>query len=318
MKMGDMMKKIRLIIISLIVLIYTSGCVKYNMDMNITKTKKMEINYSFAIKDELLEQSDNALESGFKLPDQEQQDKLARLGFTISEFKKDGYTGIKAVKTIKNIDEISTDKEEVTNNLSLLFEDNAQKIYYFKVKKGFFKNSYNAKFDLNNSLEDLNTDSMMNIPEEENNEETEIDINDDFDSETDFSFDSNLTNESENFDNLMEGFDVSFSVSAPYGFKSHNSNTITNNGKTLTWNLMNGTDTEFEFELYNLGSTITSIVAGVLLLLLFIISIIKNTPKKEKEIEFSQDAIFKEDKNAKEVNMETMEAPSVFDVNNGI
>ncbi len=84
---------------------------------------------------------------------------------------------------------------------------------------------------------------------------------------------------------LASTMDMKFSVNLPYKALSHNASKTENDGKTLTWDLMDTKkDTiQFEFELYNMTNIYIAAGIGAFILLLLIIIIISSIRRKHKK-----------------------------------
>ena len=129
------MKKLNKLIVLLVCLLLVSGCVKNTNTMTIENNKKMTYETEILISDSL----------DLKIEDFINNEELKSRKFIINTSKYDGYTGVTISKEFKNIDKLSTDKsiEKVMSNF--LNKDFSEK-ELFKRDKGFFKDTYTAKF----------------------------------------------------------------------------------------------------------------------------------------------------------------------------
>jgi hypothetical protein len=159
-------------LILLVVLAMTSGCIKVETGMKISLTKDVESFYVMAMMDQMMGQEGASTDS-FK----GNSKKLEEEGYKVSDYKEDGYTGIKATKSLGNLDDLSYEGEVRVVNLDKVDENTK----YFKVEKGFLKNTYTAKFtttvnnDIMDELENQQKgQEQPTNPDEELIEETEV------------------------------------------------------------------------------------------------------------------------------------------------
>lgn len=252
------MKRVKYILLCTLPILLT-GCVKFNTEMVVKKDKSMDFSIIYAL--------DSSLFGDEEILDDEGKNNLKNHGFTVSEYSKDNMKGFTIVKNIKNIDTVSS-TTDIEYNLSGILDDKSEDNYIFKVKKGFFKNTYTAKFKFDASESDLN--------------DTTSDYSEDFD-ESLYTEDSNI--EDYDFSSMMTNMDLSFNVILPYSAKSNNASTTNNDNKNLSWNLSStqAETIEFEFELYNMTNIYISLGAIVLIVIIIVISII-NKKKNNRNI----------------------------------
>ena len=232
-----------------------SGCVKETVEMQINKDKSMSVVITTAYSKEYLDSLDGS--SNEFLVNEEEKAEYESRGIIVEDYQNDEYKGIKLTKKVKNIDEISS-KDESSSDFSSLFEDNAQTQYYFKVKKGFFKNVYSANFNAsNNYSEEDFTSNLEGMPA--------ININD-----------------------LKKMVDVSFSLKIPEEIIASNATYVSSDGLELKWDFLsdNAPKTiEFEFYIYNRNHVYALGACIIALILIFIstfIDLSKKRAKKEK------------------------------------
>lgn len=254
------MKKIKYLFVLCIVAILTSGCVKFNAVMDIKKDKSMEFSIIYAFDKSM---------SGMTSMKEEDFDEVKKQGYTVTKYSDDQYEGFKITRSIKNIDEVSTESD-VEYNLSGMMEADENNKYIFKVVKGADKNTYTAKlkFDSNDSslssdTTDLEDDEEQDLPDEEN--------------------DVTSSNSLDNFDlsGMTSSMDLSFKVNLPKAAISSNATSKENGDKSLTWKLTASgkQNIEFTFELDNnpgsgnmmlyigIGAAVVVVVAVVVVLL---------------------------------------------------
>lgn len=276
------MKKVKYLLLLVLFAVVTTGCVKFNANMDIKKDKSMEFSVIYAFDKSLMGQ-DNALK-------EEDMAEPKKCGFEVTKYSEGNYEGFKLIKKITNIDEVSSETD-VTFDLSGMMDEGVCNGKMFKVVKGSDKNTYTAKFkfDANSGMtegedddeEVLENEVETTLDEEENEEEVPVGDEDNFD----------LTSEGSNMDlsGLMNNLDLSFSVNLPYGAISSNATTKENDNKKLTWKLgTSAQDIEFTFELKNNDSDnnmmlYIAVGAGVLVFIILLVFIISKTRKNKAE-----------------------------------
>lgn len=275
------MKKLKYLFLACCLSFLLTGCVKYNANMEIKEDKSMEFSIVYAV--------DSSMFGNQKALQSTDIKKLEDQGFKVKDYKDGKMVGFTITKTIKNIDDVSS-TEDIEYSLSGILQDSNEKL--FKVKKGFFKNKYTAKFDFSTSDSSLNNNSN-NIYDDEDDEidlddekvdfkedldnnnllidtkddDTLIDTNDD-DKLIDTNDDSDNININGDYSKAMANMDLSFNVTLPYAAKSNNATKVEDGGKKLTWSLVSdkANNIEFSFELYNI-----SFLAGSGRIILFVV-----------------------------------------------
>jgi len=147
-----MMRHIKYIIVILLLLVCT-GCVKLEEDMEIKSNKSMTYTINLSSYDK------DVVDKYFNKDD---INNLKRY-YSIKEYKKDNYKGIKLVWKVKNIDDVSSTSDVV---FSLNSIKDSIPTNVFKVSKGWFHNDYSANFIFN--VEDI-IDEDISIDESNNN-----------------------------------------------------------------------------------------------------------------------------------------------------
>lgn len=308
------MKNLKKVIAVLLILTTMTGCVKYKNTMTINNDKSMIFEGSYLISDKLLETSDSTT-----FFPEENKKALEERGVTISDKKENGYTGISLSKKYDNIDKISNESGKeviISDYLNKDFDDSV----LFKVEKGFLKNKYTAifKYDSNvnpensgdmstsqsltendNKLAVTTDDETTIVPSEGNDTLTNPTIPNDItpttpdtgsttDPETPGEENSNDTDFDFDFENLTSEMEFSYVVNLPEKALTNNATNVSNDGKTLTWSLMQSqiSNIEFSFELKNMTNYYIlygGIAAAVIIVIIIIILLIKKG-KKGKEV----------------------------------
>ena len=269
------MRKLRSVVVLLVVTLLLTGCVKYNVNMEIRKDKSMNFEMIYAMNSSLLQGKD--------VFDEKELKEIKDKGFKVEKYDKDNMKGFTISREIKNIDYISSsDAKEYS--LSAITKKGDQKV--FKVKKGLFKNKYtaNLKFDSSDSKMS-NGNSNSQFREEDDDDDLLIDSkDDDLDLDTDDS-DLDLDTDDYDYSGMMSGMDMSINVKLPYKALSNNATEVTNDGKDLKWNLTTSgaQSIDFEFELYNMTTIYICIALGVILLVGVVVLIVVLVSKGKKK-----------------------------------
>ena len=279
-----MKKKILSIFSLAIMTLFATGCMKIHTNMDIKKDKSMDFSIVYGI-DTSYVQNENILTD-------EEKKEFEQHGFSFSEYSEDTVKGFIIRKQFKNIDEISVNADAEYNLAELLNGKNSE-TYMFQIKKGFFKNTYTAKFNLN--MADLNVPETNNRYNDFFNNSDTSDVNMSLDEdEIDDTLDNNDNNTQDIENTIISNLDIKFNVTLPYPAKSNNASLASDNDKEISRNLANTSlDTiEFEFELYNIRN-VYIFIGFVIVLLIVIINIIiifikkkhKNNIKSNRESE---------------------------------
>ena len=156
------MKKSLYVLGLFILVLGLSGCMKFNANMDIKKDKSMDFSMIYAL--------DTQYFGNEEILTDEDKKGMEELGFKIEEYKEGTMQGFKLIKSVKNIDEISGEKDAEYSLSAITEEDKDAKM--FKVEKGFFKNKYtaNLKFDSSDSsLTGSDDTSIYNDTAEDDN-----------------------------------------------------------------------------------------------------------------------------------------------------
>lgn len=122
-------------LILLAIIFLSCSCVKYETNVTIASDKSVnfEINLGYDIN------------SNKSLDINEVKDIVSPLGFFVDSYHDNNYTGYRLSKKYKSINDISTKNAQETN-LANILKGNLDEKNLFKVKKGFFKNTYTANY----------------------------------------------------------------------------------------------------------------------------------------------------------------------------
>ena len=283
------MKKLRNLLLVLLVVVVTTGCVKFNANMKIKADKSMEFSVVYAF-DKSLMGEDNALK-------EEDMAEPKKCGFEVSKYSEGNYEGFKLTKKIANIDEVSSETD-VTYNLSGMMDEGVCDGKMFKIVKGEDKNTYIAtmKFDADSGNMEEPDDEKKTNEEVTDDEELgdlvevpelkEYNLGDEDDDE-----ELSVTSNGNDMDlsALMNNLDLSFSVNLPYSAISSNATTKENNNKDLTWKLgaTGEQKIEFTFEIPNNAGNNNMIlyigIGAAVLVLAVICAVVLSKKKKPVE-----------------------------------
>ncbi len=278
------MKKVKYLLLLCLFAIMSTGCIKYNANMEIKKDKSMDFSIIYALDSSVFGEDKKIQEADLE--------ELKKSGFTVEKYSEGTMEGFKMLKHFKNIDEVSSEKD-TEYDLSGMMENKADNNYMFKVEKGFLKNTYYAKFKFDSSSSDLGNDNS--VATDENEELLTPDENDELLTTTGGD-DLLTTGENEDpiggslddldYSKLMANMDLSFNVTLPSGAKTNNATTAENGNKKLKWSLSTtgASNIEFSFDIYNM--TIIYIGIGVLaVIILAVVLLIVGKSKKNKQVE---------------------------------
>lgn len=306
------MNNLKKVIGVLLILTTMTGCVKYKNTMTINNDKSMIFEGSYLISDKLLETSDSTT-----FFSEENKKALEERGVKVSEKKENNYTGIAVSKKYDNIDKISNENgKEVT--ISDYFKEDFDDSVLFKVEKGFLKNKYTAnfKYDSNvgpgdsgdtstsqalteNDKKLAVTDDLTTTTPSSGEEATIPSTGDDTTTPDDGTTTPTTPTTPDTTEPGDSGFDsdimglagemeFNYVVNLPEKALTNNATNVSNDGKTLTWSLMQSqiSNIEFSFELKNMTNYYIlygGIAAAVIIVIIIIISLIKKG-KKGKEV----------------------------------
>ena len=269
---GEFMRKKIFSILGLFIMLFSlTGCIKYNAVIEVKEDKSMNYSMIYAMTKSIMELDENQSE---ELIDENQRKKLVENGFKIENYEDDTYKGFKVIKTITNIDNISSENDVEYRLSNILEEQNNVKM--FKITKGENKNIYTANFIFNardSKINDENIENENQLLEETPNSDVEITTDD---------------NLSELSDTLSKSLDLKFMVRLPYAALSSNATSKSDDGKELIWNLSDDKleTIMFQFSLNNSvqNNNFPIIILGIGLLsaiTIFIIIKRKNSQKHE-------------------------------------
>lgn len=246
-------KSFKLIIIMMTMLLLT-GCVKYDMSMNITK-EDVKISLIYAMESTYITDS-----TMFDDPKEE----LKNAGYNVEDYKDDKYTGIKASKSLGTLESLSKGTGEQVDITEILSNENSEldKSKLFKFEKGVY--TANFVFDATEE-ETLSGDEEEYTDTEddwdfdsEDSEDWSYDSEDDWDldSEDEWNYDSeddNMLNSEEDYSQMLSGIKFKFEVTLPNASISNNATKVSDDKKTLTWEVAYGdkVDVNFSFKLGN-------------------------------------------------------------------
>lgn len=262
------MKKIKIFILIICALTLT-GCVKFNANMEIKKDKSMNFSMTYAF--------DKSLTNGQEIFTKEKLKEIEDSGFKVTKYQEGNMEGFTASASVKNIDKVSTTKDEKLDLSGIMNNDEKDKKYIFKIEKGLFKNTYKTKINFNtNEQPNQNMDNENLFP----NDDTTLENNPTEDY-------SELYN---NMDiaSMMTNMELKFNTILPYSALSNNATKTSNENKELEWDLTKSTsDIEFEFELYNWPIIYITIGIGIISIIVIIVIILacKNTKLGNQSIE---------------------------------
>ena len=269
------MKKIKSIVLLFCFIMVLSGCAKSTTKMTINKDRSMTLEIVNLIEDNFYQ------ENRFDLSQYNKD------GMTAEKVIDNGYSGFKVTKKYNNIDNLSnsTGKEVI---LSDYLSDNFDDSIFFKVEKGIFKNTYTAafKFDTTNITEDYqnieyhNDDATTTPPDGNVNNEDNQNINDG----NQIIDEANDDIDYSQLEELISQMKLEYILNLPIKSNSNNATSVSEDGKSLTWNLtLDGvTKIDYSFSLFNM-TNIYIACGGALLLIVAIVVVITIIRRKKNE-----------------------------------
>ena len=291
-----MLRKVKYLFIIAMMFLLT-GCVKFNMTMDIKSDKSMDLDILYAVDKNMM--GDEEL---FKDEDIEEYKKS---GFEVKDYAEGDYVGITLKKHVKNIDDISKTDGTASFNISNATDTESEESM-FTLKKGFFRNVYTLKMESDSAT---NTPDDVNLGDERIALEGEDDTSlEDYPSGDDTSLEDYPSGDDTSLEDYPSGDDSSFgedaslldsyptdgdytealnsmemnlTVNLPNKPISHNATSVSNNGKSLTWNLVaQQSDVELTFALYN-KTNILICVAGVVVVVIVVIVVVSKSSKNK-------------------------------------
>ncbi len=245
------MKKTCILIIMVITVFLTTGCIKSEAVMNVNKNKSMAFSVTYALDNKLadLAELNNAYDIRNMFGIVVDDNILTQKGYTVTDYKDDNYTGIKASKHIYNVDLVSSDKEKVIV-LNDFFNQDFDDSLFFTVKKGVFKNTYTANF-----IYDLTVTTNYNL-------------------------DNSIIDASKLSTAAPE---ITYEINLPYKQVSSNAQSVSQDGKQLKWNAKYNevTNIEFSFQLVNAINIFILIFNVFLIASVVLLSIYKKNINKK-------------------------------------
>ena len=290
--MKKVLNTVKILAIALILLVST-GCVKYNTTMEIKSNKSMTLTTIYAVESSVLESQGMT-----ELMTDDQKKQLTDKGYKIEEYSEGTMVGYKLSISVPSIDFVSAEGNVEYDLSAVLQDDSTETPKIFGVEKGLLKNKYVARLtfaasDVTGDMGDItggdadvdvSDDDLTPAGDEATNPSDEVAQRD---GENDTLTDNDQTSPSDgdfNLDdltNLLTNLDLSFTVKLPTAPISNNATKTENDGKTLIWTLTSSdlNSIEFEFELYNY--LYMGIMGGAILLLIVLIIIIIIIKKKK-------------------------------------
>ena len=132
------MKKIKKMIALFTVILTCCACAKDETIMTINKDKSLnlEVNLGYPVN------SNNVIDIN------ELKDIASSMNYFVDSYHDENFSGYRLSKKIDNINDVSI-KKDITVNLADIINGKLDDTKLFKVKKGFFKNTYYANFTYN-------------------------------------------------------------------------------------------------------------------------------------------------------------------------
>lgn len=240
------LQKVFLMSTFMVALVVTlSGCVKFEMDVNVNPNKSADVNVTFLINSMLAGMAGNG--DGLNL--EEIKAKAEQAGYSATNQIDGKMTGYKFSKHFNNINELS-EETSTDPNLQDLFKDGTSSTKIFTIKKGFFKDVYNINLDMD--LESIKP------PADDGNE-----------------FTSSI------YKTMISQMDFKFKTSVPVKTITNNASTISEDGKSLEWILLPSQKNKIQMQLqvWNINNIVLLIIGFVLLLVIVLFLLFRRRKK---------------------------------------
>ena len=282
-----MKKYLRIILLVLVVGFLTTGCMEENISMVINNDKSMDFSMYVSLdlkamqdltnsfggsNDEMTEEEylncidendgdeTNCIAPGSSSSDFDIDDLKDSINQdAVKEFEEEGFTVTQNITSDKlelNLSKKFDNIDDVSSNEDVIFNVNENFDKFFKMEKGFLDNKY--------------TLHMVNDSQNIDNNDSDIKL------------------DTENFDlsTLSNMIDMTFQITLPNESISNNATSISNDKKTLTWDLVTNENKEISvtFALPNENKNLIiygGIGLGVLLILIILIIVISKNKKKK-------------------------------------
>jgi len=266
------MKKVLKTISLFLVVVLLSGCVKYNIEMNITKDKKMNMVFVSAVDKTMFGEEAQETE------DSEELQKLKDAGWKLEKYEDDKWKGSKLSKSFDDIDKLSTENETIFD-LNKFGQEGQMPANVFQKTTQDGKTVYKAKFafKMTSGNEEI---------QDETNEEMDLGENDSLEEVPEDDISENNESMEEMIKKMSGSMDLKLTVNVP---KVISNNATTVDGNKLTWDLtkmQEGTNIEFAFSLDG-GSSfplIYVIIGGCVLLIIIVLVVLLSKKKTSNDM----------------------------------
>lgn len=266
------MKKVLKTISLFLVVVLLSGCVKYNIEMNITKDKKMNMVFVSAVDKTMFGEEAQETE------DSEELQKLKDAGWKLEKYEDDKWKGSKLSKSFDDIDKLSTENETIFD-LNKFGQEGQMPANVFQKATQDGKTVYKAKFSfkMTSGNEEI---------QDETNEEMDLGENDSLEEVPEDDISENNESMEEMIKKMSGSMDLKLTVNVP---KVISNNATTVDGNKLTWDLtkmQEGTNIEFAFSLDG-GSSfplIYVIIGGCVLLIIIVLVVLLSKKKTSNDM----------------------------------
>lgn len=225
-------------IILLLAIVLLSGCIRLHTNITVNKDGSGQVEYIFAVNPAILEKSEEETFAELKIEAQKR-------GFQIEEYHTADYVGIKIAKDFEDINNL----KENAGVMNALYQDDQNEVLAGERMKGFF--SPEIKVDKSWFYTTIKLNGVIDLSNEE----------------------QGLSSEEAMQQQLAyKMLDLALTINLPVRPVEFNADKLTNNGRTLTWQLIAGQKNEiiFKVQMYNLTNIIITAIAGLIILVIII------------------------------------------------
>ena len=285
------MKKYLKILLSLIMVFALTGCVKYNTNMEVGKDKSVTLEIIYAIDTSMAENFASNMESDWDTDWEE------------VETEEEDYEDLDETNEINLFEE---EKEEEEEDISSEGPEEVNKEdYEWLEKKGYKVEEYEYEKDGSKYVGVKISKKFKSIDDIAKNKDKEVDFTTLFNDKekfndskiftkkgsvykADFVFDFTQDGKdvSDEYKSYQAMFDLKYTVKLPNKAKKHNASKVSDNGKTLTWNLKYGKKNKVEYQ-FEFGSskTIILIIVAVIAVIAIIAGVVLLKKKPTQTVE---------------------------------
>ncbi|MBS3902091.1 MAG: DUF3153 domain-containing protein [Dethiobacter sp.] len=241
------MRRVVCFLVIAILAIFLTGCAEGIFHITINNDGSADIKYRVGVQNMVL----GLLGGGENNPIDEIRQSAVSEGFSVTNYRENNMTGIIATKHVATLNDLTDFGQFQIASVSFA-EDEAGGSMAFTVDKGFFQNIYslNTNIDLSD---------MRAMPDEDP-----------------FGLSSAVLGQ----------IDLRFIMTLPFKPESHNAPTIRDDGRTMEWQLVPGSDNALDMKakVPNVINIAITVVVGLIIFLAVIVLLMKKRRSSLKSV----------------------------------